>query len=275
MHYKAIFLDIDDTLIGDDKCISPGNLRAIQRAAEHGVYITAATGRGYLGCSRILEELNVKGPAIVYGGASIVDTRDGSVLFIAEIDSNLIKEALAFSHELGLVAQIYQGDRVIVEQDNAYSARYVRALQLPYTVEKNVRRMEWLHVPKILVFSPLEIEYEMVKKYENMFGGRLEVASSKPGFIELNQFGVNKGTAMLRLAAQLGFTREQLIAIGDNTLDLQMIQMAGLGVCVGNGQQVIKDIADVVAPACADDGVKWVIDNYIFQGGTGENDGKS
>lgn len=267
MQYKAILIDIDDTLIGDDKSISPGNLSAIRRAMEHGVLVTVATGRGYLGASRIWSELGIQGPVLVYGGASIVDTRDERALFTAEIKSELIKEALAFSHDLGLVAQIYQGDRVIVEQDNAFSSRYVNAMGLPYTIEKDIRNLEWHNVPKILAFSPIELETEMVKKYENAFAGRLEVASSKPGFIELNRFGVNKGTTMLRLAAELGFQAEELISIGDNTLDLQMIQMAGLGVCVGNGQQAVKDIADVIAPACEEDGVKWVIDHYIFHAG--------
>ncbi len=49
MKYKALFLDIDDTLIGNDRTISPGNLAAIRRAQATGIFVTIATGRGYLG----------------------------------------------------------------------------------------------------------------------------------------------------------------------------------------------------------------------------------
>lgn len=264
MEYKAIFLDVDDTLIGSDKKVSPGNLAAIKRARQAGKLVTIATGRGYKGSSAIWREIGIQGPVIVYGGACVMDTRGGEILFTADIAPSLITEALEFSHELGLIAQIYQGDAVIVEEDNDISRRYVSLMDLPYHIDADIRRREWRDVPKVLAFAPLAQEQEMVQKYRERFQGRLEVASSKPGYIELNRYGSNKGTTMLRLAEQMGFSREELIAVGDNTLDLQMIEMAGLGVCVENGQQVVKDIADVIAPACDADGVKWVIDRYFF-----------
>lgn len=264
MKYKAIFLDIDDTLLSHNQPVSARNLEAIARAQAAGVLVTIATGRGYLGCTAVWKQLGLQGPIIVFGGALIMDTRDGKTIFSAEVPPALVRESLEYARELGLVAQIYQGDTVIVEEDNPTSKAYVGVQNLPYLVDPDIRRKEWKEIPKVLVFSPLDVEPQMVQKFEERFTGRLEVASSKPGFIELNLYGSNKGTTMLRLAEQLGIRQEEIIAVGDNTLDLQMIQMAGLGVCVENGQQVVKDVADAVAPACEADGVAWVIDTYIF-----------
>ncbi|MDR1620386.1 MAG: Cof-type HAD-IIB family hydrolase [Clostridiales bacterium] len=264
MQYKAIFLDIDDTLIGDTKVVSPGNLAAIERAQRAGVFITVATGRGYRGSSAIWRQLHIRGPVIVYGGACIRDTRDDSVVFSADIDPGLIGEALVFSDKLGLVSQIYQGDAVITRVDNDISRNYVKFLNLPYEADADINHKTWHNVPKILAFAPPGKIDGILKAYEKEFCGRLSVATSKPGFIELNRFGADKGSAMLRLAKLLGIRRKEIIAVGDNTLDLQMIKSAGVGVCVGNGQQVIKDIADDIAPDCDADGVKWVIAKYIF-----------
>ncbi len=264
MSYKIIFLDIDDTLVSNSKIISEGNLAAVKRAQEAGIFVTVATGRGYFGASSIWKQLNIQGPVIVYGGAMIMDTRTDKMLFSADIDSELITEALEFSRERDIHAQIYQGDGVVAEEENEFTRLYTGALNLPFTADPDIRKKAWAKVPKILVYTPLEREKENVRAFSERFKGRLEVASSKPGFIELNQYGSNKGTTMLRLAKELGIDQSETIGVGDNTLDWQMIEMAGLGVCVANGQDCIKEIADVIAPSCEEDGVRWVIDKYIF-----------
>ena len=266
MKYKALFLDIDDTLIGNDKRISETNLAAISRAQAAGVLVTIATGRGYLGATSVWQALNIQGPVIVYGGARVMDTRTDEELFSAPIEPGLIREALTCAREWGLHGQIYQGDTVIFAQENGFTESYTSYLRLPYVIDPELMEKEWHNVPKVLVYAtPGEQEQEMNARFAKRFEGRLEVASSKPGFIEINQFGMNKGSAMLRTAELLGIAQEETVAIGDNTLDLQMIQMAGLGVCVENGQQVVKDAASLIAPACEADGVAWVIDNILLQ----------
>ena len=266
MKYKALFLDIDDTLVGSDKRISEKNLEAIRRAQANGIFVTIATGRGYLGAAGIWEKIGIRGPVIVYGGARVMDTRTDKEIFSAPIDPALIREALECAQEWGLHGQIYQDDTVIFAKENGFTQSYTSYLRLHYVVDPDMNKKEWHNVPKVLVYAePGEQEREMIARFNRHFYERLEVASSKPGFIELNQFGMNKGTAMLRTAELLGISQAETVAVGDNTLDLQMIQMAGLGVCVENGQQVVKDVASLIAPACEADGVAWVIDNVLLQ----------
>ena len=266
MKYRALFLDIDDTLIGNDKHISVKNLEAIRRAQAAGIFVTIATGRGYLGATGIWKQLDVRGPVIVYGGARVVDTRTDEEVFSAPIEPALIREALQCAEDWGLHGQIYQDDTVIFAKENGFTESYTSFLRLPYRIDPDITKKEWHNVPKVLVYAePGEQEREMIARFQEHFQNRLEVASSKPGFIEINQFGMNKGTAMLRTADLLGISQAETVAIGDNTLDLQMIQMAGLGVCVENGQQVVKDVASLIAPACEADGVAWVIDNVLLQ----------
>ena len=265
MKYKALFLDVDDTLLCNSRQVSKGNLEAIRRAQDAGIFVTIATGRGFLGSTGVWKQFDVEGPVIVYGGAMIVDTRTQETMRISPIEPSLIREALLYAKELGIHAQIYQGDTIIFEQVNEFTDRYLDFLHLPYIEDPEFINKEWQDTPKVLAYAePGEQERAMAARFRERFAGRLEVASSKPGFIELNQYGVNKGTALVHTAGLLGILPEETVAVGDNTLDLQMVQMAGLGVCVGNGQQVVKDVADVIAPACADDGVAWVIDHILL-----------
>jgi len=265
MKYKALFLDVDNTLLSNTRQVSKGNLEAIRRAQAAGIFVTVATGRGYLGAADVWKQLDVRGPVIVYGGSKVVDTRTGKAVFMAPIDPALIHEALLSAKEWGIHAQVYQGDTIIFGEENEFTKRYTEFLNLPAVADPDFLNREWLDVPKILAYAePGEQERVMGRRFRERFAGRLEVASSMPGFIELNHFGVNKGTTLMRTAELLGIRPEETVGVGDNTLDLEMVKLAGLGVCVENGQQVVKDAADVVAPACEDDGVAWVIDNILL-----------
>ncbi len=264
MKYKALFLDIDGTLVGSDRRISRGNLEAIKKGGEHGLYITVATGRNYKGALPVVQELAIQGPVITYGGAMIVDTRGEKTLSVHELPPELVTEALELAHSLGLHAQLYQDSTVVFEAENEFTKRYTSALSLPFSVTPDIRQRRWSNVPKVLVYAPPEQEVEMQQRFREAFSGRLEVAGSQPGFIELNHFGCNKGTAILKTAELLGIRPEETAAIGDNTLDLEMIRMAGLGACVEDGQSVVKAVADIITPACEKDGVAWFIE-YLLQ----------
>lgn len=263
MKYKALFLDIDDTLVSKVHGISVGNKRAISAAIDAGVYVSLATGRGPLGAAGIVDEAGIKVPIIAYGGAMVADPVTGEQLFCAYIEPELITEALQLAHELGLHVQLYQNDTVIFERENEFTRRYTGAMYLPFKVDPDIRLKSWKS-PKVLAFALPEQEADALERFNERFSQRLEIASSKPGFVEINKFGCNKGVTMEWLCNRLGISMSECIAVGDNTLDIEMIKMAGLGVCVGDGQQVVKDAADVIAPACDDDAVKWVIERYIL-----------
>lgn len=92
MGYKLLALDVDDTLLPPDKRISDGDKEAVFRAAEYGVYVTIATGRGYLGSSPVWRELKINGPVINYGGATVTDTRTDKLLYSTQLRPELVVE---------------------------------------------------------------------------------------------------------------------------------------------------------------------------------------
>ena len=95
-----------------------------------------------------------------------------------------------------------------------------------------------------------------------LFGKNLLVNTSKKFIIEIVPKGINKGFAVEALGKRLNVAREEIIAIGDSMNDVPMLQYAGLGIVVGDGTEDAKKYADVIAPNCGDDAIKWVIENY-------------
>ena len=264
MKYKLFAMDIDDTLLPRGGVISERNKDAIRRAEEAGIYVTIATGRGFHGSSWVWKELGLHRLIINYGGAMINDAATGKPFFVTELESDTVTYILDLAEELGVHAHLYQGDEIVYEHEHDYGRRYSQALGLPARIEPNVRKMVWKNVPKVLVITEPDRVKELLPYFSEKLGGRAAVSASSPGFIEFNKIGENKGTALARLAEHLGVSREETAAIGDNTLDYEMVAWAGLGCCVADGNDLVKSAAKVVAPSCAEDGVAWFIDNYLL-----------
>ena len=264
MRYKLLAIDIDDTLLPRGGVVSQRNIEAMRRAEAEGVYVTLATGRGYLGSSRVWKPLGMKKLIINYGGALIMDSATDEPFMVTELDNSVVIEILGLAEDLGLHAHIYQGDGIVCEREHKYASAYSAHLGLPARIEPEIRRMEWKNVPKVLIITEPERVPYLLLYFRARLKGKCAVSASSPGFIEFNKIGASKGSALAHLAEHLGVTREETAAIGDNTLDSEMIEWAGLGACVEDGNEEVKRIADVIVPACAEDGVAYFIENYLL-----------
>lgn len=261
---RLLALDVDDTLLPQGGVISRDNLSAINRARDAGVYVAIATGRGYIGAAPICKTLDIKGPVIVFGGAKIMDTRTGECLLNSQIPPDLVREALETAAELGIYAHIFEGDGIVCERAHPYSDAYIRGQNLPRRLDPHIRQKQWRHVPKVLAITEPEKTPVYISLFQERFKGRLKISGSRPGFIEINRLDAHKGNALMRLAEMMGLNREQVAAVGDNSLDLEMIRWAGLGAAVADAEPEALASADIIVPSCNQNGVAWLIERYIL-----------
>ena len=119
-------------------------------------------------------------------------------------------------------------------------------------------------VMKVLCYAPPGREEECYALVNKQLPDNLHALTSKSGFIEIGQKSVTKGSALALLSKRLQIPRENTAAIGDNTLDLDMIQWAGLGCCVANGRESVKEAADLVLPSQQEEGAAQFIEDYIL-----------
>ncbi|MDD3400674.1 MAG: Cof-type HAD-IIB family hydrolase [Eubacteriales bacterium] len=262
---RLLALDIDDTIVDSSLVISERNIAAINAAFDKGIKIVLCTGRGYYATRAVRQSLNVSDYLVCFGGAYIVKKDDGAIMYSHAVDSEDVVNTLKAAYSLGLHAQIYQGDAVIFREENEFTKIYTSFLTLPFEVVPDLLERRYHNVPKVLVYSPPEHEQENIKKLRKLIPDRLHILSSKPGFIEIGEDKATKGQALKWIAKQWGISQNNVAAIGDNTLDLDMIEWAGCGCCVANGNPVVKAQANMILPSCKEDGVAYFIENFILR----------
>ena len=266
MDIRLIALDIDDTLVDHSSIIPPRSLNALRRAQAQGVEIVLATGRGYLGTEAIRKQLGEGFHYIIcFGGALVADYVTGVPRIHRFLREEDVAACIRIANELGLHVQIYQGDEVIFQRMMPFAEQYCAYQKLPCRADEQLLEHDLSRVPKVLIYAPPEQEEHFKKQVAERLPGHLHALGSKPGFIEIGDVTVTKGSAVAALAQELGIGREQVSAIGDNTLDQDMIEWAGVGCCVENGKDAVQAAADMVIPAQAEEGVAWFIERYVLQ----------
>ena len=260
---KLLALDIDDTLVSTGKLPDERLKRAVRLAEANGVTVVLATGRGFLGTKAIRESLSLYGPLIHYGGAVVSDGRTGEHLYENYLRPEDVVTAFAIADAYSIHAQIYEGDTVVFRQANAFTERYTGILNLPFVEDPHLLYRPLNTIPKVLFAVDPARETELYPEIRALLPRHLSVLCSKPGFIEIGSVSATKGTALKRVAALLGVDRNDVTAVGDNTLDLDMIEWAGVGVCVANGSPIVKEKADFVIGACDEGGVAAYLESVF------------
>lgn len=266
MSIRLVAMDLDDTLLRDDRTISPRVAQAIQIARIQGVKMMFATGRMPISVRPYAQQLGLDLPAITYHGAMVQQVLSGEILFRRVVPSALAAEIVQDAAKRGVYTQIYLKDRVVAPEYTAWSWEYARIASVPIEVADllAVLSQEPEGVEKIL-FMGEEAEMDRCTPWlKQSYGEEIHLTKSKPNFLEIVEGSVNKGVALGAVAAQLSIAQTEVMAIGDSYNDLEMIKYAGLGVAMGNARPEIQAQADVVTLTNEEDGVAEAIERYVL-----------
>lgn len=258
-------LDLDGTLVGGDLRISPRVKEAVARAQHRGVIVTIATGRMLRVTARFARELALEAPLICYQGALIQKWDAEHPLYLATMPRSLMFEAVQRQKQYDWPFVLYTADRAFVSRNGA-SARLREIL-----VDEGVSSVDDLaavieqHEPvKFITISEAPAADRIERTLRRHFDGRMEVIRSHANVVEGYPLGVSKGDALARLAAELGISRSEVMAVGDHDNDASMIRWAGTGVAMGNASPAALAAADWVAPTIVEDGVAAAIERFIL-----------
>jgi len=263
MEYKLIAIDLDDTLLRNDLTISERAKRAIASSIEKGVLVTFATGRMYRSALPYALDLGLDLPLITYQGA-LVKYADGREVYHRPIELDVAKEVIKFGKPSGLHINVYLGDELYMQGPTRWGKKYAAIAKVP---------IHFLNLPEDLQERPTKILFigesseldEMAQKLVEKFTHTINVTKSKDIFLEVSHPKATKGNALKELAESLHINSNQIIAIGDNMNDLDMIKYAGCGAAVANAVDALKQAADLVTKSNDDDGVAEVIEKLILK----------
>lgn len=267
---KALFLDLDGTLLNDQREITPGNKTAIDRAlaADHKVII--ATGRPLISALAQAEELGLTEPGcyvIAFNGGMIYDMGTGSVVYSKSIDKSIVAQVFAEAKRRKIHLQTYDERLVLVEEyyDQDCVDRYCKKIGMEYQQIPSISNLK-LDPCKMLAINYEDQEplREFINWIHEHVGAHLVAFFSCKEFIEIIPQGLGKGNAIQRLAAILGIPMEDTIAAGDQENDLSMIRDAGLGCAMANAVPAVKAAADYITEHDNNhDGIKEIIEKFM------------
>lgn len=261
--YRLLALDLDGTLLDDDKTISEPNRKAIQAAQDQGVMVTFSTGRMYCSALRFARELKMNVPLITYNGALIKDTA-GKVYQETSLSLPAARTALAIAGEYNIHVNLFIRDELFVDRDDEWTERYRRSSSVMPQIVPNLEQVLAPGVNKVLLIGD---EQELIP-VRDILGNKLadlaHITSSNPQFIEIVHPDVSKQSGLSYLLEVFDMSPEKVIAIGDNYNDLEMINFAGLGVAMANAPEDIRAQADYVTGYNNEAGVAQVINKFIL-----------
>ncbi|MEW6446574.1 MAG: Cof-type HAD-IIB family hydrolase [Bacillota bacterium] len=261
---RLVAVDLDDTLLNSKLQISPRVKRAVSRAVTQGVYVVLATGRMFPAAVPFAWELELETPLITYQGALVKEHRTGRELYYRPVPLELAVDVIERLSPAGLHLQVYVDDTLCMPRLTPEGERYARISGVEPRVVGDLLR--FLRVPptKIVMIAPeREIDLllpELLSRYD----GVLHVSKSKPYFLEFSEPRATKGEALKHLSAELGISREEVMAIGDGYNDIPMLEFAGVAVVMGNARPEIKGYAAHVTPGNDEDGVAIAIETLIL-----------
>ncbi|WP_195575842.1 HAD-IIB family hydrolase, partial [Paenibacillus sp. 1001270B_150601_E10] len=139
--YKLIAIDIDDTLITDEKQVTEGTKRALELAMAQGVHVTLATGRMYASARKIALQTGLNVPLITYQGSLIKNVMDGHVLLERSVPRDAALKLLEFCKEEKLHLQLYIDDELYAAEENEKLIGYCQLNNISYKIEPDFDKL--------------------------------------------------------------------------------------------------------------------------------------
>lgn len=265
--YKLVAVDMDGTLLNDEKHISSENLKAIKNARSLGVKVVLASGRPVEGLSKYIDKLGLNTEedfVIAYNGALIQNIGTGEIISKDYMTIEDLQYLFHLSRELEVNIHFLNGEKCITHKMNKYSTLEATMNGIPVveqdfntiSPDNTIVKVMFIDEPKILDRVVNNLPKDIYEKYS--------ILRSEPFYLEFLNKTVTKGYGVEQLAKILNISREDIICIGDAGNDLHMIEYAGLGVAMGNAFPELKEIADYVTKTNEEHGVAHVIEKFIL-----------
>lgn len=266
--YRAIAMDLDDTLLTNDLQISEMTKQTLWQCQKDGMHMILASGRPIYAIERYAKELELEkygGYIVGFNGAAVKDCKANRLIMQRNLPMNYIRTLYELSVENNVYIHTYIGDEIITPQNNQYTEIEGKLTGMPIKETDDFVKAVDQEVVKILMLENPEYLRTVYEKLRNELGDRLSLTISKPYFLEIMDKGIEKSAALIHICNKLGIKKDQLIAFGDSYNDLSMLTTAGLGIAMGNAQEEVKRQSDYVTDGNNEDGIARALWRFVYK----------
>jgi len=257
MAVKLVVSDIDGTLVGKDEVLSSAIDELDDLLRRYRIKFTLASGRTAPMMAEFTKRLHITLPTVVCNGSGAY--RQGQFIWNDFLNSMEMKPAIDFADSLDLAIIISNGDCEAAYRRNAYIQRHIdkfgkwNNIYHPSEAEFSAAKIQ-----KLLIIDPLYPgRIDSVIEKLDVATGSFSIVRYDARGIEIMSSGSSKGSAIRRLAGYLGVDLRDVLAIGNEINDIDMLKNAGIGAAVANSADELKQCADYV---CVNEDIYGVIE---------------
>jgi cell division protease FtsH len=267
--YDALILDVDGTLLNSSKVLTDKVRNAVIDAEMRGKHVAIASGRSVAGIRRTAAALQLDrfgGFIIAYNGTTVVNCKNGEVVYNQFMPQELYKPVIDASVKMGVKIVVYNDQykqMIIGNGPDDFLTEHAGHLDLTPVNAGNFLKALNFPVNKFLLKGDPEKMADVEARMKDAFGDRLNIVRSDPMFVEVLPKFVDKHVAVEKLMKYLDIQKDKVICVGDSFNDLPMLRAAGLGVAMGNAADAVKQEADYVTASNDEDGVFDVIARFM------------
>ncbi|ADH99033.1 Cof-type HAD-IIB family hydrolase [Salisediminibacterium selenitireducens] len=267
MKRHLIALDLDGTLLTDDKVISPRTLKTLSAIKAQGHHVVIATGRPYRASKDYYRQLGLDTPLVNFNGA--FTHHPVSRTAFSDIHSPLDRQA---AMDILEICESQKVENTMFEIKDRFYLRYAeRGFAEAFTMNQKPGGVGPLRTllkeaPTSILIHPEENRHQAItNEITNQFDKSVDQRTwgAPWNVIEIVRSGINKAFGLKKIADFYGIHQDQVIAFGDEDNDLEMIDYAGIGIAMENGIQPLKEIASDVTLSNGQDGVAHFLESHF------------
>ena len=243
--YSAFAIDLDGTLVCRDERVSPRVAQAVRRIAGS-IPVSIVSGRETSDVLRFAGELGLTAPQVTDNGAMIVDPDSGRLLHLSPLGVDNARIVLTELVDRGLTFVATDAERSVTDPAGIGHWEFTRV-------------------------SALDLDEAVADELVDRFQDHAALHSVKATLpynglwaVDFTHAGVDKASAVRRLAGLLGTDVSRMVAAGDSHNDIPLLETCGLRIAMGDAPDELKALADYVAPSVDDDGLAVAIDEFVI-----------
>lgn len=268
---RLVGLDLDGTLLKNDKTISSFTAKSLRAAAERGIRLVPVTGRPLSGVPKCVTSLGVCDFAITTNGAVITDLKTGKRVYSAPIEHKKTISLMSTLEENGVSYEAFADGFGYLKPElmRRYNEKYGGTPIGEYISSSRKVAKDPLNefisgkkcADEIFISCKNRAERDaFAGEFES--DGDIQLCLLENTFLEITKRGTDKGAAFLRLCSMLGIDSENTAAFGDNSNDISLVNAAGVFVAMGNASADFKAGADMVTRSNEEDGVAVILNKF-------------
>lgn len=270
MKYKVIAFDLDGTLLNSQGNILPSSKKIIQACLAKGIKIILVTGRHHTAAYPYYHELNLDSPMICCNGTYIYQATTNQILSANPLSLYQAKNILHIAEQYDLHLLMYSRDAMNYVISNEHMKRLSQWVEtFSPNIRPNLRQIPDFYallndnetIWKCVISHP---DRDLINQaLQNLSSEKFSCEWSWIDRVDIANTGNTKGNRLLELLHLWNIDPRNVIAFGDNHNDISMLKAVGLGIAMGNAEDIIKQQADLTTLTNDEDGISSILTSLI------------